>query len=67
LSRYETPKININVGAAKMIAVGIIALISFTKKVKNRQIASHLLFLLPRDARYVQELPPWRIWWPYLT
>ena len=41
---------------------GIIAQIRFKKKVKNRQIASHLLFLLPRDARYVQELPPWRIW-----
>jgi len=27
LSRYETPKININVGAAKMVAIGIIALI----------------------------------------
>ena len=27
MSRYETPKININVGAAKMVAIGIIALI----------------------------------------
>jgi len=27
LSRYETPKINVNVGAAKVVAIGIIALI----------------------------------------
>jgi len=47
LSRYETPKVNVNVGAAKTIAGIIIALIIIGV------IAGAAVFLCSEEAAYV--------------